>query len=896
MSHRLYRWGRFAATHARRVLVVWLVLVAAVVAGLATQPKAVSSSLTLAGTPAQNEMDAIAARLPQAGGTQGSVSVTAADGGRIDTPERAEAISRALDDAVATGYVVDRAAARTRQRSQLEQQVRATVADQFADRLDGTLSQLVDALTPVRSMLEQRGAAAPADQRARLQELSASTGRIIDTATDLRSAEPEQRISGASALYAQVGALRAQLEAAGLGDRMQLPDAMRQTEDPQQAFDRAVQQATSTAEQNMETLSDGTGPTGSPLQTSAGPLPQVLVSEDGTTAIVSLQLTGRISDLPDGTLDTLMAAIDRPLDAAGMSGRASSSLQPLEPPLGGHEAIGLVIAVVVLLFALGSPVLAGLPVLTALTGALLGVGGAYALSSRFRMSTATPAIGLMLGLAVGIDYSLFIVHKQRSLLRHEGLSGIEATARAVATAGGAVLFAGGTVIVALLGMLILGIGFVTTMALVAAVTVALAVALALSALPALLGLLTGRRPAREEGAPGDGDPGPGHDSRFTRAARWWVRTATARPVLTIVLVVVALGALAAPARTMELGMPSGAVAEAGSPSRLNYDAVSRTLGEGANTPLVVTLTPQDAEQVDQNRLLGWQRDLAAEEHVASVRLMGATDDRDLVVFAVTPDAGPNAPSTSDLVTSLRDTPVPDASAVGVTGQTAMNIDLSAALAAAVPVYLVVIVGLSLIILLVVFRSLVMPVTATLGFLLTIGAALGLAVAAFSTDGLTRLSGVDRAGPILSFLPIVATGILYGLAMDYQVFLGSSMSEEHVHGAGAREAVARGFHRASRVVASAAVIMVSVFAGFALSTDTTIRQFGFALSAGVLIDAFVVRMTLMPAVLSLAGEAAWWLPRWLARLLPEVDVEGARLGTGDDAGTTDRAERASGSNP
>lgn len=894
MSHLLYRWGRFAATHAWRVLVVWLVLVAAVGVGLATQPKAISSDLTLAGTPAQDAMDTITEQLPQASGTQGSVAITATDGGRVDTPERAEVISQALDAAVGTGYVVDRAAAQEQQEAQLTEQVRSTVAQQFADRLDGTLAQLVDALTPVREGLEERGSAAPEDQRAQLQELSAQTDRIIDSATDLRSAAPEQRISGAQALYAQVGALRTGLESAGLGGQVQLPDALQSAEDPQQAFEAAVEQATSTAEQNMATLTGGTSPTGSPLQSSAGPLSQVLVSEDGTTAIVSLQLTGQIEDLPDGTLETIMTAIGQPLGAAGMSAQASSSLQPLEPPLGGHEAIGLLIAVVVLLLALGSLVLAGLPVLTALTGAFLGVGGAYALSGHFQMSTATPAIGLMLGLAVGIDYSLLIVHKQRSLLRHEGLSGIEATARAVATAGGAVLFAGSTVIVALCGMLILGIGFVTTMALVAAATVALAVTLALSALPALLGLLTGRRPARGGDAPGDGIPEAGRGPLFTRAARSWVRVVTARPALTIVLVVLALGALAVPVRALELGMPSGAVAEPGSSARLTYDAVSRTLGEGANAPLIVTISPQDGQEVDQNRLLDWQGELAAEEHVTSVRLMGATDDRGLVIFAVTPDAGPNAQSTSDLVTSLRGTPVQDARAVGVTGQTAMNIDLSAALAAAVPVYLAVIVGISLLILLVVFRSIVLPVTATLGFLLTIGAALGLAVTAFSTDGLTWLSGVDRAGPLLSFLPIVATGILYGLAMDYQVFLGSSMREEHVRGAGAREAVSRGFTHASRVVASAAVIMVSVFAGFALSTDTTIRQFGYTLSAGVLIDAFVVRMTLMPAVLSLAGEAAWWLPRPLARLLPQVDVEGARLEAGNGAGTTGRAGQTSGS--
>ncbi|HWS57189.1 MAG TPA: MMPL family transporter, partial [Actinotalea sp.] len=545
---------------------------------------------------------------------------------------------------------------------------------------------------------------------------------------------------------------------------------------------------------------------------------------------------------------------------------------------GGHEAIGIAVAAVVLIVTLGSIVLAGLPILLALVGVFIGVGGAYALSGNFEMTTSTPALGLMLGLAVGIDYALFIIHKQRSLQVRFGLDTIESTARAVATAGGAVLFAGATVVIALLGLLTLGMGFVSTMALTAAVTVALAVALALTALPALLGLLGLLGRIRQRAAPGpqaQAEPLHGH-SRFGRAAQRWITAITARPILAIVLVGLALGALAVPAGQMELGMPSGAVAAPGSAQRTAYDAVSDVLGEGANAPLVVALKPTDPDAVDQNRLEAWQFQLADHESATNVRLMGTSEDRSLVLYTVVPAAGPTDPGTADLVHAMRGSEIADVEEVGVTGLTAINIDLSESLRSAIPVYLVLVVLLSLAVLLLVFRSLVVPLAATGGFLLSIAATLGLVVTVFGNPDFTWLVGVDRAGPVLSFLPIMATGILYGLAMDYQVFLGTSIREAYVHGASARKAVVDGFHHASRVVVAAAVIMVSVFAGFVLSDDAMIRQFGFALSVGILIDAFLIRMTLIPAILHLAGDMAWWLPRWLDRILPDLDLEGARL--------------------
>jgi len=341
---------------------------------------------------------------------------------------------------------------------------------------------------------------------------------------------------------------------------------------------------------------------------------------------------------------------------------------------------------------------------------------------------------------------------------------------------------------------------------------------------------------------------------------------------------------------MELGMPSGSVAALGSEQRTAYDAVSDALGEGANAPLVVALTPTDADTVDQDSLEAWQRQLANHDSVSNVQLMGTSEDRTLVLYTVVPDAGPTATDTADLVHAVRGGEIAGVEEVGATGLTAMNIDLSESLRSAIPVYVTLVVLLSLAVLLLVFRSLVVPLAATGGFLLSIGATMGLVVTAFGNPDFTWLVGMDRAGPVLSFLPIMATGILYGLAMDYQVFLGTSIREVYVHGESAQKAVVDGFHHASRVVVAAAVIMVSVFAGFVLSDDAMIRQFGFALSIGILIDAFLIRMTLIPAVLHLAGDRAWWLPQWLSRILPNLDLEGTRL---DAAGSSRRGPDADG---
>ncbi len=619
-----------------------------------------------------------------------------------------------------------------------------------------------------------------------------------------------------------------------------------------------------------------------PLVVEGSPVPGVMVSPDGSVAMLQMQFTTQVDSLPEGTTDEVVDLARTAVADSGVTALPSKSLDAMHPPIGGHEAIGLAIALIVLFLTLGSLWSAGLPILTALTGVGIGVGGAFALSSTITLTTATPALALMIGLAVGIDYALFILNRQRRLILHGSLSAADATARAVATAGSAVVFAGSTVVIALVAMTVIGIGFLSTMALVAATTVALAVLIALTLLPALLGLIGERVCSPKARARVQ----PATPVSRNHLATRWVEFLVRRPWLAVIGAVVVLGVAAVPAANMNLGMPSGGADAPESTSRQSYDAITRGFGEGFNAPLIVVARPDGGATLDQSSLGAVTGGLQGLDDVVSVTLMGADPQHTLAMFTVVPTQGPDDERTAQLVQDLRDPDNPVTSqaqvSLGVTGLTAVNIDITDRLGAALPEYLAIIVGLSLLLLLLVFRSVVIPVKATAGFLLSIAATFGIATAVFQWGWFIGLLGLDTGGPLLSFLPLMVTGILYGLAMDYQVFLVSSMREAHAEGLAPRPAIVQGFQHASRVVVAAAVIMVSVFASFAFSDDPTIKQFGFALASGVLIDAFLVRLTLIPAVMSLLGRSAWWLPVWLDRILPTLDLEGETTGNDHDA--------------
>ncbi len=614
-----------------------------------------------------------------------------------------------------------------------------------------------------------------------------------------------------------------------------------------------------------------------PLMADGVPVPGVMLSADGSIALFQFQFTVQQTSLPSSVPDNVIKAVTEVEQAgSGITAIPSDSLKST-PSIGSTEAIGVLVAAVVLFITLGSIVAAGLPLITALLGVAISVGGAFALSNVIQMNDITPILAVMIGLAVGIDYSLFIVNRQRRLILDEKLSAREAASRAVGTAGSAVFFAGLTVIIALCGMLVIGIGFLSTMALVAAVSVLITVLLALTLLPALLGLVGERictTKARTKHA------ASGNKARHGFSRRWANITVKYRWVI-IILVILVLGTAAIPVTKMELGIPSGASANLDTAARQSYDITSKGFGEGFNGPLLLVAQPKEkSDKITMETLGKLIQELQMHDNVTLVSPMGVNETGDIAIISLIPKTGPTDTETRDLVHDLRDPESSLASTnnitLGVTGFTAINIDMSSKLSDAFPVYIGIIVILSLIILLLVFRSIIVPIKATVGFILSVLATFGLTTAVYQWGWLHSLFGFDTGGPLLSFMPILVTGILYGLAMDYQVFLVSSMRESYVHGRHGNESVVHGYELASRVVLAAGVIMVSVFAGFIFAPDAMIKQIGFALAFGILIDAFIIRMTLVPAVMAVFGDKAWWLPKWLDRLLPNLDVEGDKL--------------------
>ncbi|HET7326381.1 MAG TPA: MMPL family transporter [Nocardioidaceae bacterium] len=611
------------------------------------------------------------------------------------------------------------------------------------------------------------------------------------------------------------------------------------------------------------------------------------ISRNGRYALVSVQFAT--------TADRLTEHQRTAYESLGTQAPAGWTIaaggEPLTtvPEVGSTEGVGVAVALVVLVLTFGSLVAAGMTMVNALLGVGAGMAGIALLGHVLDMSSTAPVLALMLGLAVGIDYSLFITSRYRHNVAI-GLPQAEAAGRAVGTAGSAVVFAGLTVIIALAGLSVVGIPFLTVMGLAAAGTVAIAVLVAITLLPALLAFagdkVLSRRQRQADGA-------AGHrvdleDAAVNRGFAWGRLMMRARvPVL--LTGVATLGVLALPAAGMQLALPDDGTAPAGTSKRQAYDLITEGFGEGHNGRLVMVVhgTRTDAVQraVQQATAVAGRTD-----GVVAVAPPQPSPDRHTSLVAVVPESGPSDPATVDLVGQLRENLASTATATGteitLTGATAVGVDVSDKLAAALPLYLSIVVGLSFILLTLVFRSLLVPLKATGGFLLTVGATFGATVAVFQWGWLANLVGVDTAGPLVSFLPILLIGILFGLAMDYEVFLVSRMREDFVHGETAPEAVESGVGHGSRVVVAAALIMVAVFAGFILVDDPIVKSMGFALAFGVLVDAFVVRLSLVPAVMSLLGERAWWLPRWLDNALPNVDIEGESLRTKEPRSTAD----------
>jgi RND superfamily putative drug exporter len=609
------------------------------------------------------------------------------------------------------------------------------------------------------------------------------------------------------------------------------------------------------------------------------------ISKDGSTAYAIVTYKVAAPKLTDAEHDGLTQAMGK-ARSAGLTVEAGGDAVKIEASVGKGEQIGVLISAIVLLITFGSLIAAGMPLLTALIGVGVGTAAITALGSTLGLSSTTSTLAMMIGLAVGIDYALFIISRYRSEIA-EGRERNDAAGRAVGTAGSAVVFAGLTVIIALAGLAVVNVPMLTKMGLAAAGTVAIAVLIALTLVPALLGFAPVRVLRRIDRKALTGKPLSARQQRKAHklAARQkpnlgsrWAGFVLRHPVAVLLVGVVGLGALAVPAASLQLGLPGEGTMAPDTTQRKAYDMLSQSFGPGFNGPLTITVSGKGAAAA-ANRA---GKQIARQAGVTSVTPAIANKAGDTAILTVVPASGPTETKTKDLVHQLRGLAGSLESSTGaqeilVTGQTAMFIDFSKTLNDALLPYLGLVVGLAFLLLMLVFRSVLVPLKAALGFLLSVSAALGAVVAIFQWGWLRDAFNVEQPGPIMSTMPIFMIGIVFGLAMDYEVFLVSRMREAYAHGAGPDEAVVTGFRYGGRVVSAAAIIMTSIFAGFILDDNTLVKMIGFALATAVLFDAFVVRMAIIPALFALLGRSAWWLPRRLGAILPNIDVEGEKLG-------------------
>ena len=838
MASLLYRLGRLSARRAWLVIVSWVVILGLSGGAFALFGGALSSAVSIPGTATQEVSDELAEKFPSASGGRGSVVFTTGDDSAF-TDEQEEAVGDLLADATDLPDVKS-----TLNPFETQEQI-----DTQAQRIADGREQLAEGTA----------------------QLDAGQAQIDAAQAELDAGQ------------AQLDAARAQAEAAG-----QLAAAQPQFDAQQAQIDAgaaqiAEQQAALDAGRTELEAQSATLEEGADLLGLASAIRQV--SSDETTAVASIQFDTSLNLVSAESKEELIAAMeDAGIDGVEVSNDLASTIPEV---FGPGEIAGVIVAAIVLFVMLGTLIGASLPLINAIIGVGVGVLASLALSGSVTMLSITPVLGVMLGLAVGIDYSLFILNRHRTQLK-SGAPLEHSIGLANGNSGNAVVFAGSTVLIALLALNLTGVPFLGLMGTVAAVCVFVAILIAITPTPAVLHLVGTRILTKKARARvGSAD----HAARMPSTPM-----NTVRAVVTVLAGVAVLLIIAIPALSMRLGLPAGSSEPIGSSAYNAYKLVDDKFGAGVNGPLLVvadldTAITDDTLVAEQVRI---GTEIMATDNVVAVAPIGASDDDMLLAFQVIPEEGPTSESTEQLVRDLRGLEIDGVDPLGVAGNASGNIDVSKKLADALPLYLLVVVGLSLIILIFVFHSILVPVTATLGFVLSLFTVFGGITAVFQWGWLAPVFGVHDPGPILSFLPILVVGILFGLAMDYQLFLVSGMRESYVHGTPARLAVQRGLHAGRAVVIAAALIMISVFGGFVFSNSVMIQSIGLGLALGVLLDAFVVRMLVIPAVMHLLGDAAWWMPKWLDRILPNVDVEGASLeraypGVVSEAGTD--AEKA-----
>lgn len=598
-------------------------------------------------------------------------------------------------------------------------------------------------------------------------------------------------------------------------------------------------------------------------------------NEDQTIGYAMAIYNKPSKDITFDQIDELRALLNVTSDEGIQTELYSSEteLYPVELD-GTTEVIGVGVAFVILFFTFGSLILAGMPIMTAGAGLSIGLLGILLATNFTSISFVCLSLSAMLGLAVGIDYALFIISRFRQEYE-KGYSIKQSIAIATGTAGTAVVFAGVTVIIALVFLSIPKIPFLSMMGYTAALTVLMAILIAIIVVPAALSMLGDKvvPPINRQRTKAE---------RFTdrmkfsgKAMQGWAKALGKMPIVFALVGIILLAVIASPLRHMELGLPDDSFYEKGTDQRDSYDLLKEAYGEGYHAQLVVVAEATDSDGEVASKLNTLQKDLSAMENVDYISNVVPKESGEMAVITLNPKTGPNDEATIDLVHEIRNADY-EGMKLNVTGTTAMNIDISEKLGDAIPIFAAVIIGLAFLIFVIVFRSILVPLKAVFGFVLSLAATLGFVTWVIQDGNMYEVFGFATSSPILNFLPILTIGILFGLAMDYEVFLVSRMREAFSKTGNARQAVLAGVRDSGGVVTAAGLIMIVVFTGFMMADDPMTKIIGLALTFGVLFDAFIVRMMIVPAVMLLMGKAAWYMPKWLDKILPNIDIEGETI--------------------
>ncbi|WP_261624382.1 MMPL family transporter [Nesterenkonia marinintestina] len=870
MSRWLARLGALCARRAKTVVALWLVLLIGAVSAAALFSEEPDAGYEIPEAEYEQVMDRLGEGIEEFDGAGALVVLTSEDDESF-TSEQREGVSALTDELETLDEV------RSAEDPFVQQEDIDSAEEEISEareELENSAAELEDGqeqLDAGREELEE----AQDDLDAQQQEVDQLAEQIGDDAPQVVSAQEE------------IDAGQDQLDE----QREELDEQQEELDDGWAEHADGVEE-TDLAERETE-LGDGAR----------------TVSEDGTAAMMNVQLVDDAFTIDADQQQRVIDAVEDGLPDGVDADFSLELVQDVSGILGTSEALGIAFAGLVLLITLGTVVAAGLPVLLAMLGVGISVALIFALSAVVDLTETDPVLALMLGLSLGIDYTLLLLYRHRQNLL-QGMDVPDSIRLAAGTAGSAIFFAGVTNVIALGALAVTGIPFLTVMGLAASLAVTVVVAAVLTLGPALAALL-GLRLLPRRRRPGSlmaedvGSPLPTPEqnrltaaerSRLSESAqerimdRGWGRVVTRHPWAAILVPLVLVGALAVPAADLRLGLPDGGSEPEGTTAQVAYDEVRESFGAGENGPLLALITlPEGLDDVEQReRALDVAEDLDARESVARAVPAASDEAGEMRLIQIVPEHGPEAIATADLVDRLLDERGALADehgleSVGLTGQTVANIEVADRLQGSIPLYVGIVVLLCLVILMAVFRSLVAPALAAAGYVFSLLGTLGAVVMVFQWGWLQDFFGVTEPGPVLAFLPILICGVLFGLAVDYQLFIMSGVREAYSRGRSARTSILSGIAQGGPVVVACGIIMISVFAGFVFADLAMIRPVGFGLAVGVLIEAFLVRATLIPAVTGLLGDRAWYLPRWLDRIIPDVDVEGRAL---DDAADTE----------